>query len=275
MISLSYLACSRAPLPPGTIKRSKGGQSAIGVRFGTLFSAIAQIGKHYEFEPVDERLGKEKFERGHPEGYMAVPATGGGPGVIVIHAWWGLTEFFRQTCDRLAEEGFLAYAPDLYSSATAKTIEQAERLSSKLDRKVADRKVVEAVDYLLSHPRLSSDRIGVIGFSLGAEFALTLACNRPDTVRAVVLFYGTGSGRFDKAKAAFMGHFAENDSYEPPEYVSSLEKSLVAAGRKVTFYTYAGKKHWFFEENVPGAYDSDAAKLAWERTVAFLRTQLS
>jgi len=220
-------------------------------------------------------LGKEESERGHPEGYMAVPATGRGPGIIVIHAWWGLTEFFKQICDRLAGEGFLAYAPDLYSGATAKTIEQAESLSSKLDRKAADRKVVEAVDYLRSDPRLSGDRIGVIGFSLGALFALTLACNRPDTVSAVVLFYGTGTGEFDKAKAAFMGHFADNDSYEPTEEVSSLEESLVAAGREVTFYTYAGKKHWFFEENVPTAYDSDAAKLAWERTVAFLRTQLT
>jgi carboxymethylenebutenolidase len=205
---------------------------------------------------------------------MAVPTTGGGPGVIVIHAWWGLTEFFRQTCDRLAQEGFLAYAPDLYSGATAKTIEEAERLSSKLDHKLADRKVVEAVDYLLSHPRLRGDRIGVIGFSMGAAFALTLACNRPNSVSAVVLFYGTGTGKFDEAKAAFIGDFAENDNYESPEYVSSLEKSLVVAGRKVTFYTYVGKKHWFFEENVPSAYDSDAAKLAWERTLAFLRTQL-
>ena len=124
----------------------------------------------------------------------------------------------------MAGEGFLAYAPDLYSGATAKTIEQAESLSSKLDRKAADRKVVEAVDYLRSDPRLSGDRIGVIGFSLGALFALTLACNRPDTVSAVVLFYGTGTGEFDKAKAAFIGHFADNDSYEPTEEVSSLEE---------------------------------------------------
>lgn len=221
-------------------------------------------------------MGKEKSERGHPEGHMAVPATGGGPGVIAVHAWWGLTEFFRQTCDRLAEEGFLAYAPDLYSGATAKTIEQAKRLRSKLDRKVADRKVGEAVDYLLSHPKLHGNRIGVIGFSLGAGFALTSARSRSKAVGAVVLFYGTGGGKFDKAKAAFMGHFAENDSWGAgPEKVSSLEKRLVAAGRKVTFYTYAGKEHWFFEENVSGAYDPNAAKLAWERTVAFLRTELS
>jgi len=220
-------------------------------------------------------LKKEEPERGPTEGYMALPATGRGPGVIVLHAWWGLTEFFRQTCDRLAEEGFLAYAPDLYSGATAKTIEEAEPLASKLDHKLADRKISEAVDYLLSHPRLSGDRIGVIGFSLGAAFAVTLACNRPNTVRAIVLFYGTGTLKVDEAKAAFMGHFAENDSYEEPEYIISFEKSLVAAGRKVTFYTYAGTKHWFFEENVPNAYDPGAAKLAWQRTLEFLRAQLS
>ena len=93
----------------------------------------------------------------------------------------------------------------------------------------------------------------------------------PSQIRSVVLFYGTGGGDFSSSRAAYLGHFAENDPYEPKANVDELEETLKNAGRPVTFYRYEGTGHWFFEPDRTQAYNEAAAKLAWERTVEFLR----
>ena len=113
--------------------------------------------------------------------------------------------------------------------------------------------------------------LAVIGFSLGANYALDLAVADPEHIRSVVLFYGTGGGDFSTSKAAFLGHFAENDEFEPPSNVDELEEALKRDGRTVTFYRYNGTGHWFFEPDRSDAYNRDAATLAWERTLTFLR----
>jgi carboxymethylenebutenolidase len=89
----------------------------------------------------------------------------------------------------------------------------------------------------------------------------------------VVLFYGTGPANFTKSRAAYLGHFAEHDEFEPPANVDGLEQSLRSAGRPVTFHRYAGVGHWFFEPDVSQAYNQPAADLAWDRTLAFLRSR--
>jgi carboxymethylenebutenolidase len=116
--------------------------------------------------------------------------------------------------------------------------------------------------------------LGAVGFSLGASWALWIAQQKPELIRAVVLFYGTngGGGDFQHSKAAYLGHFAENDPYEPPSVVNDMETKLKQDGRPVTFYTYNGTGHWFFEPDVSQAYNQAAANLAWERTLAFLRS---
>ncbi len=113
--------------------------------------------------------------------------------------------------------------------------------------------------------------IAVIGFSLGAYFALDASAADPERVRAVVLYYGSGPGDFAKAKAYYLGHFAENDDYEPAEFVDGLEAGLRKAGRPITFYRYEGVGHWFCEPDRVGAYNPRAAELAWQRTLEFLR----
>ncbi len=112
--------------------------------------------------------------------------------------------------------------------------------------------------------------LAVIGFSLGAYYALDLAAADPERIRSVILFYGTGGGDWDNSRAAYLGHFAENDAYEPQSNVDDLEESLRRAGRPVTFYRYPGAGHWFFEPDRP-AYNHEAASLAWDRTLAFLK----
>lgn len=110
----------------------------------------------------------------------------------------------------------------------------------------------------------------MIGFSLGAYYALDLSAADPEHIRSVVLFYGTGPVDFSNSRAAYLGHFAENDEYEPPSNVDELEETLRRAGRPVTFYRYPGTGHWFFEPDRP-AYNQAAASLAWDRPLAFLR----
>ena len=114
----------------------------------------------------------------------------------------------------------------------------------------------------------------VIGFSLGAYYALNLAATNTEHIGSVVLFYGTDGimgTDFSRSKAAYLGHFAENDEFEPQSNVDTLEESLKRAGRPVTFYRYSGVGHWFFEPDRSQAYNQEAASLAWDRTLAFLK----
>ena len=208
-------------------------------------------------------------------GYLAIPANGKGTGVLVLHPWWGLNDTIKQVCNRLAHEGYVVCAPDLYHGQIAVTIEEAERLSNEVDDDLARADIAEALKVLEEQVGSEGQKIGVIGFSFGAYFALEISANDPGRVGAVVLFYGTGPGDFSKAQAAYQGHFAAIDEYEPDENVEWLEDALQASGNPVTFYRYDGVGHWFFEPDRTDAYNQPAAKLAWERTISFLKTTLA
>lgn len=208
-----------------------------------------------------------------PQGFLAAPPAGAGPGVLVLHAWWGLNDTIKAVCTRLAEAGFTAFAPDLYHGQIADTIPAAEALGKALDAnyRQARAEIAEAARHLDGLVGQPGRGLAVAGFSLGAFYALDLAAADPERIRSVVLFYGTGEGDFSRARADFLGHFAENDPYEPKSNVDELEASLKQAGRPVTFYRYPGAGHWFFEPDRPDAYNPAAASLAWERTLAFLK----
>lgn len=208
-----------------------------------------------------------------PQGFLALPSTGKGPGVLVLHAWWGLNDTIKTFCTRLAEAGFVAFAPDLYHGQVADTIAGAEALGGALDANhlQAKAEIAEATRFLNERAGLANRGLTVIGFSLGAYYALGLAAAAPDALHSVVLFYGTGGDDFSNSKAAYLGHFAENDEYEPQANVDHLEGALKQAGRPVTFYRYPGTGHWFFEPDRTDAYNEAAASLAWERTLAFLK----
>ncbi len=208
-----------------------------------------------------------------PDGFLAAPPTGGGSGVLVLHAWWGLNDAMRAICSRLADSGFVAFAPDLYYGKVANDIAGAEALSGALFDNPAQAKadVANAAAFLNEHTGNADASHAVIGFSLGAFFALDLSDSAPELVRSVVIFYGTRPGDYASSQAAYLGHFAEADEFEPQSEVDSLEDSLRRAGRPVTFYHYPGTGHWFFEPDRPEAFKEAAANLAWERTLAFLR----
>lgn len=208
-----------------------------------------------------------------PQGFLAVPPIGSGPGVLVLHAWWGLNDTIKAFCTRLAEAGFTVFAPDLYHGKVADTIAGAEILRDALDAHYLQAKVeiANAVMFLNERAGQAEGGLAVIGFSMGVYYALDLAASDPEHIRFVVIFYGTGGGDYSRSKAAYLGHFAENDQFEPKSGVDALEADLRRAGRSVTFHGYPGTGHWFFEPDRPDSYNPAAATLAWGRTLAFLK----
>ena len=206
-----------------------------------------------------------------PDGYLAAPPDGRGNPVLVLHPWWGLNATIRAFCDRLAAEGFVVFAPDLYHGQVVDTIPEAEaavnELSSKYEQ--AQVEVAEAAAFLSE--RADGRGLAVIGFSMGVYYGLALASAAPALVHKVVIFYGTGDADFSTARAAYLGHFAGDDDFEPRPYVDGMEEAIRGAGRPVTFHHYPGTGHWFFESDRTDAYNAAAAELAWARTLTFLK----
>ena len=208
-------------------------------------------------------------------GYVVAPDSGSGPGVLVLHAWWGLTDFFRGVCDRLADEGFVALAPDLHGDGrTADTPDEAEALLASTDTNRAANLVVSSLSALRRMPATPEGRVGVLGFSMGASWALWAATRFPDDIAAASVFYGTQDIDFAPARAAFQGHFAEHDEFASDDEVNYLEAQLRLCGHAVDFHRYPGTGHWFVEADRPAAYVEHAADQAWARTVAFLHEHL-
>ena len=207
-----------------------------------------------------------------PQAFLATPTSGTGPGVLVLHAWWGLNDTMKAFCTRLAGSGFAAFAPDFYHGKVADTIADAEALGKALDADHlrARAEIADAAMFLNERVGQADRGLAVIGFSLGAYYALDLSAAHPEHIRSVVLFYGTGGGDFSNSRADYLGHFAENDEFEPQSNLDDLEESLKRAGRPVTFHRYSGTGHWFFEPDRSQAYNQAAASLAWDRTLAFL-----
>ena len=208
-----------------------------------------------------------------PNGYLATPPAGNGEPVLVLHAWWGLNDTIKAFCDRLAAAGFVVFAPDLYHGRVVDTIPDAQAAVNALESseqgfQQAQASVGQAAMFLGS--RAGDNGLAVIASSMGVPYALEVASAVPDLVRKVVLFYGTADADFSTARAAYLGHYAADDPYEPREYVDGLEAAIRAAGRPVTFHHYPSTGHWFFEPDRADAYNRAAADLAWERTLAFL-----
>ena len=214
-------------------------------------------------------------------GYLAVPDGGRGPGVVVLQEWWGLVPQIKGVCDRLASEGFVALAPDLYHGEMAEHTEmdRAGELMTSLPPDRAARDMSAAIDHLLSLDTTSGNTVGVIGFCMGGMLTLLIAAQEGDRVAAAVPFYGAplgdGAPDWSGLTAAVEGHLAENDDFFPPEAINALGAELREAGRDVVFHVYEGTGHGFAnEENPLGTWDEAAAATAWARTLAFLGAHL-
>ena len=209
-----------------------------------------------------------------PPHYIAIPKSGSGPGVLVLHSWWGLNPFFKGLCDRFADNGFVALAPDLYAGKVASTVAAAKELRAEAtsSRRVpAYKMLMAAINHLSRHDAVTTPHVALVGFSMGGHWALWLA-QRPELpIAATVIFYAARNGDFTQSNSSFLFHFAENDEWVSAASVRKLKKSLEAAGKNASYYDYPATHHWFFESDQPDAFHREAAALAWKRTLVFLK----
>jgi carboxymethylenebutenolidase len=203
--------------------------------------------------------------------YERIP-DGARAGVVVLHAWWGLNGDVVAYADRLADAGFAVVAPDMFGGRVATEPDDAKHLASESDGDAAGAIAFGAVDRLAE--RLGSDaQVAALGWSFGAAYAIWAPSER-DRVAASVVYYGTYYGDFlQQSSAPLLGHFASDDPFEGEEDVRALEDGFRDVGRDITIHTYPGTGHWFAEPS-RDAYRAEAADLAFDRTMAFLRDRL-
>jgi carboxymethylenebutenolidase len=207
-------------------------------------------------------------------GYLRVPESGSGPGVVVIQEWWGLTSHMAAVVERLAAAGFVALAPDLFGGATTHDSAEAAQLLQRLPAEQAAEDLAGAVDYLVGLPAVTSSTVGAIGFCMGGGFVFALAARRPDLVSAAVPFYGLPRDEsvVPGIRAAVQGHFGLEDRSMPVERVRSVFAALDERedAAPAQLHLYPAGHAFLNDENLIGTYDPDAAGLAWSRAVAFL-----
>ncbi|MFO0637029.1 MAG: dienelactone hydrolase family protein [Nannocystaceae bacterium] len=210
-------------------------------------------------------------------GYLSLPATGTGPGLLVLQEWWGLVDHIKRVADRFAQAGFVALAPDLYDGESTTSPDDAGRRLMALDIARTAQKLAGAADFLLAHGRVAPKKVAALGFCMGGQLALFGGCEHPDRICAVVDFYGVHPKvelRPQRLSGPVLAHFGERDEFVPPETAHGLVETLRKAGADVQSHDYAAG-HAFFNDARPEAYDGPAAALAWDRTLAFLRTALA
>ena len=202
-------------------------------------------------------------------GYYVSPVEAPGPGVLVLHSWWGLNPWVRDFCRRLADLGYTVLAPDMFDGVQPVTEAEGEAVLAAVDPDELSGLVMSSAQTLRAVSADPEQPIAVIGFSMGASLALWLSARLTRAVGSVVVFYGAQSIDFDDATATYQGHCADNDHIVSEEDRVVTESFLRLGGQDTNFHLYPGTGHWFFEEG--DSFDPDAAELAWDRMAAFLR----
>jgi carboxymethylenebutenolidase len=207
-------------------------------------------------------------------GYLATPASGKGPGLLVIQEWWGLVGHIKDVCDRFAAEGFTALAPDMYHGKTADEPDGAGKLLMALNVPQAEKDLRGAAKYLSGHS--STAKLGTVGFCMGGQLALFAATLNP-SIGATVNFYGIHPNvkpDYSKLSGPVLGLYAEKDGFVTPEVAKGVDAAIKAAGKQSEIHVYPGVDHAFFNDQNAGAYNKTAAEDAWRRTLAHFRSNL-
>lgn len=214
---------------------------------------------------------------GSTSGYLSTPPSGTGPGVVVIQEWWGLVDHIREVCDRFAEEGFVALAPDLFHGRATKSPDEAGKLMMSMRIDEAERDLRAAADYLSTLDSTSSEKVGVVGFCMGGALALYTATKNPKIGACVVFYGGHPKVKPDlpNLHAPVLGLYAERDGFVTPDLARELERKLKDLGKEIEVIIYPDADHAFFNDSRPEVYKTDAAADAWQRTVEFLRKNLA
>ena len=209
-------------------------------------------------------------------GYLAMPeGTGPFGAVIAIQEWWGLVGHIKDVADRLAGQGFVTLAPDLYHGQSASEPDEARKLAMALDRGKAIKEIDAAAIYLKSLDVVQPKKVGIVGWCMGGGLALSSAAHSSN-IDAVVCFYGRPLEAADtaKVKAPVLGLYGDLDAGNPLSIVQNFDKELEKVGVPHYVHVYAGAKHAFFNDGRAEAYHPEAAADAWGRTLAWFRQHL-
>jgi carboxymethylenebutenolidase len=209
-------------------------------------------------------------------GYLARPACGRGPGLLVLHGAAGLEPSTREACDRFARAGFVALCPDLYRGRPAAGAREAESLARALDAERAAGDLAAALHALYCEHALEGARVGAVGFGPGGQLAL-LAATRERRIGAVVDFYGCDAElalELSSLAVPVLGIFAGEDERVPAERVEALRRALAAAGARAHLHVEPGTRRGFMDEARPERHDAAAAARGWDLALAFLRAEL-
>ncbi len=221
-----------------------------------------------------------KSNGGTASGYLASPASGKGPGIIVIQEWWGLNDQIKGVADMFAGEGFNALAPDFYHGKSARIGEPdgATKLMMELDIEQAAKDARGAAQYLAGDAKTSSPKVGVIGFCMGGMLALLTGTVASDVIGAVVDCYGVPpQNKPDYARLKgipVLGVFGGKDEHVM-QALPELEADLKTAGAPFEKVIYPGAGHAFLNEQRADAHRPADAKDAWPKIISFLKQHLA
>jgi len=213
---------------------------------------------------------------GTANGYLSTPASGNGPGIIVIQEWWGLVPHIKTVADRFAAEGFVALAPDLYHGKLAKSPDEAGKLMMAMRIDEAEKDIRGAGQFLLDHDSTNGDKVGTVGFCMGGALSLYAATKNPK-VGACVIFYGGHPNvkpDLPNLQAPVLGLYAGKDTFVTPESVRELDRKLKELGKTAEIIIIPDVDHGFFNDTRPEVYNEAAAKDAWQRVTKFFRQHL-
>lgn len=213
-----------------------------------------------------------RMEMGRSSGsaYLVQPDDGPGPGVLVLHSWWGLTRSVKDTVEALADSGYSAMAPDLLGGVVPVDYDEARRLLVESDPNETAALLLDSIVALRAGSEDPTDPVAVVGYSMGASWGLWVATRQPASVRAVVAYYGSQDIDFDDLAAPVLGHFAETDELVSEDEIVEMQARLLLSDKHVEVHTYPATTHWFAEAGVLSHYDPEATSLAWNRTLGFL-----
>ena len=213
------------------------------------------------------------------DGYLALPESGTGAGVIVIQEWWGLVDHIKDLADRFAAEGFVALAPDFFHGAATAEPDEAQRLLMGLAMDRAAKNIQGAAQYLAGRNEVTGNGVGVVGFCMGGSLAMWSGA-LADEVKVAVGFYpaipwekmSPTWGNYTNKSA--MIHASEEDGTSKADGVQAAVKGIQEAGGDVEVYDYPGSSHAFFNDQRPEVYSKEHSEQAWRRTLDLLKSRL-
>ncbi|MCL5067539.1 MAG: dienelactone hydrolase family protein [Thaumarchaeota archaeon] len=216
---------------------------------------------------------------GRLSGYLSLPtsASKSSPAVIIIHEWWGLAPHIKDVADRYAAEGYVALAPDLYGGEVATTPDLAMKLSSSVTTQASAEIIGESLDYLKNSNLAAPDKVGITGFCFGGTHSFNFACVAGKRIAAAAPYYATRLPSEDlltKIAAPLLIIYGEEDRSIRPDQARKLEANLKQLGKNVQLLLYPGCPHAFFNDQSPQSYRPEAAKDAWQKTLAFFKANL-